>query len=105
LEVANLTKEHRSSAKLSTGKRREAESVHMSLTQLTLGYKTLHNQRDALEFPVSELREKLNSLSHLKIVVSSMSMKKLQDLQEGMVQEIRNKGEEENKELETIRDK
>jgi exonuclease VII large subunit len=53
---------------------------------------------------VGELHEQVNALGHLKIVISRMSMQKLQDLQAGLVQEIRNRGEEEHRELERIRD-
>jgi hypothetical protein len=72
---------------------------------VTLGHKTLQIETNALEFPVGELHEQVNALGHMKIVVSRMSMQKLQDLQGGLVKEIKNRGEEDNKELERIRDK
>jgi predicted nucleic acid-binding Zn-ribbon protein len=78
--------------------------MQSTLTQLTLGHKTLQIETDTLEFPVGELHEQINALGHLKIVISRMSMQKLQDLQAGLVQEIRNIGEEEHRELERIRD-
>jgi hypothetical protein len=51
-----------------------------------------------------KLQEKVNALGHLNIVISRMSMQRLQDLQAGLVQEMRNRGEEEHIELERIRD-
>jgi hypothetical protein len=104
LEAANMTMENRSSEEPSARPRREAESVHWALTQVTLGHITLQIETDAIYFPMGELHEKLNVLGHVEIVISRMSMKKLQDLQEGLVQEIKNRGEEEHRELERIRD-
>jgi hypothetical protein len=53
---------------------------------------------------MGELQEQVNALSYLNIVVSWMSMQRLQDLKAGLVQEMRDKGDEEQKEMERIRD-
>jgi hypothetical protein len=47
------------------------------LTQLATGHRTLHIETDALEFPTSELKEQVNALGHLNIVVSRMSNTKI----------------------------
>jgi hypothetical protein len=75
------------------GQGEKQKSTQPTLTQLTIGHMTLHIETDVLEFPMGELQEKVNALGHLNIVVSRMSMQKLQYLQAGLVQEIRNREE------------
>jgi hypothetical protein len=94
LEATSITKEHRSGEGPSMGPRREVESVQSTLTQLTIGHRTLQIETDALEFPMGELQEKVNALGYLNIVVSRIPMQRLQDLQAHLLQEIKTKGEE-----------
>jgi hypothetical protein len=44
--------------------------VHLVITQLAAGHRTLHIETDALEFTKSELKEWVNALGHINIVVS-----------------------------------
>jgi hypothetical protein len=53
---------------------------------------------------MGELQEKVNALGYLNIVISRMPMQRLQDLQEGLLQEMKNRGEEAHREMERIRD-
>jgi hypothetical protein len=85
-------------------KERTRKHAQTTLTQLTIGHRTLQIEADALEFPMGELQEKINALGHLNIVVSKMPMQRLQDLQAGLLQEMKNRGEEAHRELERIRD-
>jgi hypothetical protein len=75
-----------------------------SLTQLAVGHRTLQIEMDTLEFPMSELKEQVNALGHLNIVVSRMSIQILQDLQIGILQEIKSRGDEAHQELTKIMD-
>jgi hypothetical protein len=85
-------------------KERRRKCAQLALTQLTIGHRTLQIETDALEFPMGELQEQVNVLGYLNIVVSRMPMQRLQDLQEGLLQEMKNRGEEAHRELERIRD-
>jgi len=64
------------------------------LTKLESKHQTLHIETDALEFPMSELKEQVNALGHLDLVVSRIPIHILQDLQMGLLQDIKSRGEE-----------
>jgi DNA repair exonuclease SbcCD ATPase subunit len=53
---------------------------------------------------VGELQEKIKVLGQLNIVISKLPIQRLQDLQEELVQEIKNRGDAVNRDLERIRD-
>jgi hypothetical protein len=80
LQETSIMKENMSREGLSMGPRREVGSTKPSLTQLTIGNITLQIKMDAVEFPMGELQEKVNTLGHLNIVISRIPMCKLQDL-------------------------
>jgi hypothetical protein len=48
---------------------------------------------------MTELQQQVNALGHLNLVVSRLSMRRLQDLQVGLLQEIQNRGEKAHQEL------
>jgi len=104
LEAAKLTKKHMFIEEPSTGPRRQEESVQPTLTPLTLGHKTLQIETNTLDLSMGKLHEKINALGHLNIIISRIPMQQLQYLQAGLVKEIRNRGEEEQRELERIGD-
>jgi hypothetical protein len=59
---------------------------------------------DALEFTMIKLQEQVNALRHMNIVVSQMPIHILQDLQIGLLQEIKIRGDEAHHEMTKIMD-
>jgi hypothetical protein len=47
----------------------EEKIVHMALTQLEIGNRTLQIEAEVLYFSVGELHEKINALGHINIVI------------------------------------
>jgi hypothetical protein len=99
LEATSIAKEHKSREGPSTGLRREVGNVQSTLTQLTVGHRTLQIEIDVLELPMGELHGKVNALGYLNIVISRIPMHRLQYLQAHLLQEIKTKGEEAKQEL------
>jgi hypothetical protein len=54
---------------------------------------------NAVEPPMTELQQHVNTLEKLNLVVSRLPMQRIQDLQVGLLQEIHNRGEKEHHEL------
>jgi hypothetical protein len=78
--------------------------VHSVLNWLTTEKKILQLEIDVLEMLTVELKQQVNSLGHLNLVVSRMPIEILQDLQTCLLQAIKNKGEEAKKEITGIMD-
>jgi hypothetical protein len=64
----------------------------------------LYIEIDGLEFSTTELKQQVNALGNLSPIVSRLSMRRLQDLQVGVLKEIQNRGEKEHKDLTRIMD-
>jgi hypothetical protein len=79
------------------------DDTHLALAQLTGTHKTIQIEVDALELLVGELQEQIQELGQLNIIISKFPIQRLHDLQVEMVQEITNKGDTMNQDLERIR--
>jgi hypothetical protein len=68
--------------------------VHLVLTHLAVRHRTLPIEVDTLNFPTSELKEQVNALGHMNIVISRIPIQILQYFQMGLLQEIKSRGYE-----------
>jgi len=80
MQETSIMKENMSREGQSMGLSREVGSTKPSLTQLTVGNITFKIEMDAVEFPMGELQEKVNTLGHLNIVISRIPMHKIQNI-------------------------